>query len=287
MTREIELPAGTVRVHERGDGPPLVFVHGVFVDSTLWRGVAAELERDHHCVLPDLPLGAHREPMKPGADVTPPGVARLIGELLEALDLRDVTLVANDTGGALTQIFLASGQTERVGRVVLTNCDSFENFLPPLFRPLQWLARVPGAVNAAIQPLRLAPLRRHLAFGLLSQGRIPDDVTGAWLEPLLHSRGVRRDTARFLAAIDKRQTLEAAKRLGSFAGPVLIAWGPEDRIFPFKHAERLARLFPDARVEQVAGSGAFVPEDQPERLAELIREFVPARAVASRGTAAA
>jgi pimeloyl-ACP methyl ester carboxylesterase len=272
--KEIDLTAGTIRYRDTGSGPPIVFVHGLLVDGTLWRKVIPALEPSFRCIAPDLPLGSHTIPMKPGADLSPPALARVIGEFIERLDLRDVTLVANDTGGALTQILLASGKTERIGRVVLTPSDAFDNFFPPMFRPLQYLARVPGAVNAVIQTLRAPALRRlPLAYGWLAKRRIPNDVTAAWVRPCQTDRGVRRDTARVLAGVSSRYTNEAAARLSSFERPVLLAWAPEDRFFPLEHARRLAELFPDARLEEVPDSWTFVPEDQPERLARLVESF--------------
>jgi pimeloyl-ACP methyl ester carboxylesterase len=283
---EIELTAGTIRYRDTGSGPPLVFVHGLLVDGTLWRKVTPALEGRFRCIVPDLPLGSHTVPMKADADLTPPGLARVIGELIERLDLRDVTIVANDTGGALTQILLASGDTERIGRVVLTPSDAFDNFFPPMFRPLQWLAHVPGAVNAVIQTLRAPALRRlPLAYGWLAKRRIPNDVTRAWVRPCQTDRGVRRDTARVLKSVSSRYTKEAAERLPSFGRPVLLAWAPEDRFFPLEHARRLAELFPDARVEEIADSWTFVPEDQPERLAELVAGFATAEAPEEARTA--
>jgi pimeloyl-ACP methyl ester carboxylesterase len=271
---EIELTAGTIRYRDTGQGPPIVFLHGLLVDGTLWRKVVPRLEDRFRCLVPDLPLGSHTVPMRPGADLSPPGLARLIGEFLERLDLRDVTLVANDTAGALTQILLASGDTERIGRVVLTPCDSFDNFLPPMFRPLQWLARVPGAVNPIVQSLRVPALRRlPLAFGWLTKRRIPNEVTAAWLKPSQTDRGVRRDIAALLKQIDARFTNEAATKLPGFDRPVLLAWAPEDRFFPLEHARRLAGLFPDAHVEEVPDSYTFVSEDQPEPLARLVGSF--------------
>jgi pimeloyl-ACP methyl ester carboxylesterase len=270
---EVELSAGTIRYRDTGDGPPIVFVHGLLVDGTLWRKVVPGLEGRFRCIVPDWPLGSHTVPMKPDADLSPPGVARLIGELLEALDLRDVTLVANDSGGALAQILVAGG-AERVGRLVLTPCDSFDNFFPPLFRPMALLAKVPGGINAALRPLRIRALRRlPIAYGWTAKRRIPDEVTDAWLRPCHTSRAIRRDTARFVASVDSRYTLEAAERLHTFDRPVLIAWAPEDKFFPLEHGRRLAKLFPDARFEEVPDSYAFVPEDQPERLAELVGQF--------------
>lgn len=282
---EIELSSGTIRYRDSGDGPPIVFVHGLLVDGTLWRKVTPGLEQSFRCIVPDLPLGSHTIPAKPGADLSPPGLARLIGELLEALDLGDVTLLANDTGGALTQILLASGSTDRIGRVVFTPSDAFDNFFPPMFRPLQWLSHVPGGVNAAIQPLRIRALRRlPIAFGLLAKRPIPAEVTDGWLRPCLTDRAIRRDTKRVLAGVDKRHTLAAAEQLHRFDRPVLLAWAAEDRVFPLEHARRLAELFPDARIEEVPDSYTFVPEDQPERLARLVAAFAGS---AAKGVGAA
>jgi pimeloyl-ACP methyl ester carboxylesterase len=271
---EIELTAGTIRYRDTGSGPTIVFVHGLLVDGTLWRKVVAQLEDRFRCVVPDLPLGSQTVAMKPDADLSPPGLACTIGEFLERLDLRDVTLVANDTGGALTQILLASGDTDRIAGVVLTPCDSFDNFFPPLFRPLKYLARVPGAVNGVIQGMRAPAIRRlPMAYGWLTKRRVPNEVTAAWVRPCQTDKGVRRDTAKLLKGVDSKYTIDAAELLHTFPRPVLLAWAPEDRFFPIEHAHRLAGLFPDARVEEIPDSYSFVSEDQPDRTAQLIAGF--------------
>ena len=284
--KQVELSAGIIRYRESGDGPPIVFVHGLLVDGTLWRNVTPRLEGRFRCVVPDWPLGSHVSPMRADADLSPRGVAQLIAEFLEALDLNDATVVGNDTGGALTQM-LAADRPARVGRIVLTPCDAFDNFLPPLFKPLEFAARVPGGLNASVQPLRIRALRRlPIAFGRLIKHPVPAEVTDGWLRPFLSNREIRRDTVRFLRAIDERDTLEAAEHLRSFDKPALIVWASEDRVFPPAHARQLAELLPNARLEEVGDSYSFVPEDQPERLAELIDEFVGA-ARPSPGAAAA
>lgn len=268
---EIELAAGTIRYRDEGAGPPIVFVHGALVDGRLWNPVVSRLAGGARCVVPDLPLGAHRIAMRPDADLSPTGLAGLIAELFERLDLHDVTLVGNDTGGALCQ-FVVTRHPQRVGRLVLTNCDAFDNFPPPMFRPLGLLGRA-RLLTAALQPLRLRPLRRvPFAFGRLTKRRLPDELLDAWVEPFLTDGGVRRDARRFLVAIDRGALLDNTAKLHDFHRPVLIAWAPEDRFFPLEHGRRLAAVFPDARLVEVGDSLAFVPLDQPERLAELIRE---------------
>jgi pimeloyl-ACP methyl ester carboxylesterase len=282
---EIELSAGTIRYRDTGSGPTIVFIHGVLVSGTLWRKVVPKLEDRFRCVVPDLPLGAHTLPMKPSADLSPPGLARLIGEFLDKLELEDVALVANDTGGALTQILMADNPP-RVARVVLTPCDAFDNFLPPMFRPLQWLARVPGAVYPVAQSLRVPAARRlPFAFGWLAKRPIPNEVTADWLRPGQTDKGVRRDIASLLKQINPRYTNEAAERLRDFDRPVLLAWAPEDRFFPFEHARRLAELLPDARIEEIPDSYTFASEDQPERVAELVGEFAAAGRAGQRAAA--
>jgi pimeloyl-ACP methyl ester carboxylesterase len=183
-------------------------------------------------------------------------------------------LVANDTGGAITQLLLVGG-CDRVARVVLTPCDSFDNFLPPSIRILQYAARVPGMVVAGVQPLRARPLRR-LVYRTLARHGVPDDITAAWIQPLLTDRGVRRDTARFLARIGHRETLAAAEQLRNFDKPVLLMWPRGAPNFPFTHAERWTRILPRARLVEVTDSYTFVSEDQPDVLASEIVSFIAA-----------
>ena len=266
---EITLPQGTIRYRDVGDGPSLVFVHGALVDGRLWEPVVDRLE-GHRCIVPDLPLGSHRTPLRPDADLTPTGLAQLIADFLGALDLEDVTLVGNDTGGALCQL-VVTRHPKRVGRLVLTNCDAFDNFPPKAFRGLVFAARA-HLLTAAMQPVRLPAARRlPIAYGWLA-ARIPDELLEAWVEPFLSDRHVRRDTRRVFAGVDRGLLLDTAARLREFDRPVLIAWAPEDRFFPLDHAHRLAAIFPDARLVEVPGSRTFISLDQPERLAALIRE---------------
>jgi pimeloyl-ACP methyl ester carboxylesterase len=269
-----DLPQGTIRYRDTGHGKPIVFVHGLLVDGSLWRNVTPALEREYRCIVPDWPLGSHREPMKPSADMTPRGVARTIGDFLEKLDLRDVTLVGNDTGGALAQMLVVE-RPQRIARLVLTPCDCYDNFLPPAFRWLQWLAHVPGALQLAVQPMRLAAVRNSpLGFGLLTCRPIPAGITAEWVKPSLNDARVRADTLKLLRAIDSRDTLDVAERLHEFTGPALIAWSRTDPVFSPKYALRLAEALPNARLTWIDDSRGFVPEDQPERLAQLIARFI-------------
>jgi pimeloyl-ACP methyl ester carboxylesterase len=270
---EIELSAGPVRYGDTGGtGPVVVFVHGLFTGAAIWQPAVDALGPGFRCVSPDLPLGAHTLPMRPDADLSPRGVARLVGELIERLDLSDVTVVATDTGGAITQLLLADG-CPRVGRVVLTPCDSFDNFLPPSIRGLQYAARVPGLLGVAVQPLR-ASWARRIGYHWLSRRPLDPAMTARWVRPLVSDRRISRDTARFLAAIDNRATLAAARKLREFDKPVLLLWPRTLPYFPFAHAEKWRRILPDARLVEVPDSYTLVCHDQPRLLADEIAGFI-------------
>ncbi|MDZ4278377.1 MAG: alpha/beta hydrolase [Dehalococcoidia bacterium] len=275
---EAQLLAGTIRYRERGAGEPIVFAHGALVTGDLWRNVVPALANEFRCITPDLPLGSHRPALHADVDLDPSAIATLIVDLLDALDIEAATLVGNDTGGALCQI-VAAEYPERVSRLVLTDCDAFDNFPPRLFRYLQWTARLPGGVFLLAQSMRLRPMRRlPIAYGWLSKRPVDAAVLDSYVRPVIEDAGVRRDVAKLLKGISPSQTIAAARKLGSFPRPALIAWARDDRFFPFDHARRLAQLLPDARLEPVEDSRTFVPEDQPERLAELIGSFMRATA---------
>jgi pimeloyl-ACP methyl ester carboxylesterase len=270
--RTVDLPQGTVEYHDVGAGDPVLFVHGAFVNGDLWRDVAGPLSATHRCLVPTLPLGGHRVPVDADADLTPGGLADLLAAFLDALEVERVTLVGNDTGGALCQVFLAR-YPERVERLVLTNCDAFERFPPLAARPFTLGARVPGLVDLFGRSLGSVTVRR-LAFRLLAKGPIEDDVLAGYVDALGRDPGVRRDLRKALLGVAPRYTLDAAETFESFDRPVLLVWAPEDPIFPLADAERLAAAFPDARLERVADAYALVPEDRPGRLVELLTGFL-------------
>lgn len=270
----VRLPAGEVRYFERGGGAPVVFVHGVLTNAELWRKVVPDVAAaGFRCVAPDLPLGSHDLPMRADADLSPTGAADVLADFLDALDLRDVTLVANDTGGALTQILL-SRRPDRVGRVVLTPSDCFEYFFPPIFKPLPAIARIPGSMAVLGQLLRIRALHPlPMLFGWVVKRPLPDAVAQSYLAPLRKSAGVRRDLRKLLRDVHPRHTLAAAVALRTFDRPVLLAWASEDKLFPIALAHRLAALLPDAKLVEIADSYTFVSEDQPAVLARHVVEF--------------
>jgi pimeloyl-ACP methyl ester carboxylesterase len=271
---QIELSAGTIDYTDTGgDGPVLVLLHGLMMGASLWDGVIADLSPGHRCLAPTLPLGAHRHPMRPDADLSLPGIARLVAEFCDRLDLEDITLVGNDTGGALVQLLMADG----VARVVLASCDAFDNFPPGLTgKTLVASGRLsPGMFGLFMQQMRLRPVRRlPIAFGWLTKRG--DAATARWMRPVLTQPEIRRDTVRVLRACRAARGLlvAAADRLPEFKQPALVVWASEDRVMPPEHGRRLAGLLPEARLVEVPDSYTLIPLDQPARLASTIREFI-------------
>jgi len=274
--REIELSAGTIEYEDTGgDGPVLVLLHGLMMDASLWDDVIAGLSAGYRCVAPTLPLGAHRRAMRSGADLSMPGIARLAAEFMDRLDLRDVTLVGNDTGGALVQLLMAGGEA-RVRRAVLVSCDAFDNFPPGLTgRTLLLAGKLPPALfGLFMQQMRVRAVRRlPIAFGWLTKRG--DTATARWMKPVLTRPDIRRDTVRMLraASADTRFLLAAAERLPDFNRPALVVWASRDRVMPPEHGRRLAKLLPQAQLAEIDDSYTLVPLDQPARLAQLIRDF--------------
>ena len=190
----IELPAGTVEYEDTGgDGPVIVLLHGLLMDSSLWAGVLAELSADFRCVATTLPMGAHRQGMHPDADLSLPGMASLVAEFLDRLDLHDVTLVGNDTGGALVQL-LARDASPRIGRIVLASCEAFDNFPARVTgKTLAMIGKLPPALfGLFMQQMRLRPVRRlPVAFGWLTKRG--DVITARWMKPVLQQDEIRRE----------------------------------------------------------------------------------------------
>jgi pimeloyl-ACP methyl ester carboxylesterase len=263
---------GRLRYHDIGAGPPIVFVHGALVNANLWRKVVPALADDFRCVCLDMPFGAHVEAMPSDADLTPPAVADMVADASDAIGLDDVTLVGNDTGGAICQLVITR-RPERIGRLVLTSCDTYDNFPPKMMQPLMPILRLPGVVRALLAPTRFRSVRERV-FGSFVKRPIDEAALDSYALPALRDAGVRRDIRKFLTGLHKRYTLEAADRFRDFRKPALIAWSRQGKIFPREYGERLAADLPDARLEWIDDALFLSPEDRPDRVAELISGFV-------------
>jgi pimeloyl-ACP methyl ester carboxylesterase len=273
----VELSRGTIDYEDTGgERPVIVLLHGLIMDGSLWRHVVRDLRGDYRCVLPTLPLGAHRRPMPADADLSMRGIAETIGELLEALDLRDVTLAMNDWGGG--QLLIGGPYDERIARLALCACEAFDNVPPKgAARALPYLARVPGGLEAALLPFRFDRLRRlPMTFGPLSKRPIPREVMDRWFGPIGEQREIRRDLRKYVVSSPqgRRDLLAAADALASFDRPALVAWAGEDRLMPQEHGRRLAELLPQGKLVEIPDCYTLIPEDQPATLAQHMRELM-------------
>jgi pimeloyl-ACP methyl ester carboxylesterase len=271
---ELELTAGTIDYADSGgEGPVLVLLGGLVMDGSVWDPMVELLRADHRCIVPTLPLGAHRRPMRRDADLTLTGYAKMVAEVIERLGLEDVTLVQNDHAAA---IVLAGDAPASIGRIVISSCEAFENFPPGLpGKNIRATAFVPGGLFISMQALRVRALRRlPIAFGWMSKRALPDELLDRWLEPLQTQRGVRRDLRRYVTSARRREMVEACGRLGAFERPALVVWTPEDRVQRPEHGRRLAALLPDSRLVEIADSYTLIMRDQPEAFARAVSAFV-------------
>jgi pimeloyl-ACP methyl ester carboxylesterase len=271
----VELPQGrvhyTVAGPESSTRPSVIFSHGLLVDGTLWQRTADALAAQGiRSVSPDLPLGSHRIALSADADLSPRGVAQLMNDLLAALELTDVTLVGNDTGGALCQ-FLIDDDASRIGRLVLTNCDAFDQFPPPPFGILVAAGRSERRIKPMLASMKMTALRHSmLGYGGLAATKLDPQLTRAWIEGGLRDADVRRDTAKFMRGVEPADLLDVSTRLTQFGKPVSIVWGDADRFFKFSMATRLREAFADASLHRIEGARTFVALDAPEQLAAEI-----------------
>ena len=279
---EVALPAATIDYRESGPKdsafPPVVFVHGALVDSRLWDAVAARLAgQGFRCLQPNLPLGSHSIPVNDRSALTPVGVADLLHDFLTALDLDDVTLVGNDTGGGLCQ-FLIDAHPERVGRLVLTNCDAFDQFPPFPFNAVFSLMRTRLSVTALMATMIPTSMRHSpLGFGLLAKNPDPA-LTASWVRPARTDRRIAGDFAALARGIGRTDLTDVTPRLHRFTKPVTVVWGLDDRCFKPALGRRLAALFPDATTIDVYGASTFVPLDNPAAVSDAIMQTAGARA---------
>lgn len=271
----VQLDAGRITYVDRGAGPPILLVHGAFSNAHTWRKVIEPLSASCRCIAPSLPLGGHTLPLNANADLTPPGIAALLAQFVDALGLNDVIVVGNDTGGAYAQIF-AAAYPEKVSGLVLSNADSFEVFPPKPFAPLKSAVRIPGFTFMLALLLRIKPLlTSSLVLGLLSHKLSNDEARKLYVNGYIENSRVRADFAKMVKGWSTKYTFEAAEKLKTFDKPVLLIWGADDRkLFPLELGRRLCAIFANARFEAVNGSLTYVQEDQPDKFVEILTSFI-------------
>ena len=271
----VEVPAGVIEYDEMGAGPPVVLLHGLLMDHRVWDRVLPLLPGGFRYVRPVLPLGAHRRAMKPDADLTLPGQVRLVADFLAALDLRDVTLVHSDWGGAL--FLTAHGLDDRVGRQVILPCEAFGNFPPGLpGRLMVLVVRIPGGIQFAVRQLRIGWLRRlPPLYGQMARRPVPDELMRSWTEPVLSDPAVRRDLLAYCrGTFEEAALIRDTEALRRFEGDALVLWSPDNKVMPPDHGPRLAALMPRARYAEIPGAYVLSMLDDPEAVAREIGEFL-------------
>ncbi len=273
--QRIELSAGTIEVEITGEGPPVVLLHGLLMNHHQWDTTLPYLPAQFRYIRPVLPLGSHRIPMHPDADLSLKGIVKLVAELLAAMDLHDVTLVHTDWGGAL--LLTALGLDERVGSLVILPCEAFSNFPPGLPGKMALLAaRMPGGITLAARQLRIPWLRRtRLLFGQMAKYPVDQSLMESWTEPCLESGEVRRDLRAYATSeFNAAELIPGTEALSRFRGDALVLWSPENRVMPPEHGPRLADLIPRARLENVPDAYVVSMLDQPEKVGRAISQFL-------------
>ncbi|MGY4651827.1 alpha/beta fold hydrolase [Mycobacterium sp. URHB0021] len=276
--KHADVTAGTIEYREEGDpnGSPVVLLHGLLMNDAQWNLALPLLPPGFRYLLPVLPLGGHRMPMRKDADLTMPGMVGIVADFLDALHLTDVTLVVSDWGGPL---FLTdTGRDKRVARMVLCPSEAFDNFPPGFPGKVAWLAsRNTLTVSLAMRQLKIGWLRRQwFIFGQMAKNPVPQHIVDEWLAAGLTDRLIRADLVKYCRTrFDRPDLIRATNRLADFDGPALVLWS-RNPVMPADHGERLAALLPNGRLQQVEDAYVLTMIDQPARTARAIGDFLMA-----------
>lgn len=267
---------GRLHYFEKGTGDPILFVHGIWANHVLWEGVVNALPDNVRAIAPDWPLGSQPEAFPRATDFTPLGIVEIICEFMEALDLQDITLVGNDSGGGICQLLITSDHpaVKRIKRLVLTNSDILDQFPPNGFRSMQKMAKwVPWLASPLFKYL-MSKDDYKMFFNMTCSKAVSHEIKDRILGPFAKNAQARKDSLTFLVGCKPEMMLEATKKFSGFDKPVLLIWGEEDDLFPVPLAEELQKEFPNADLVKIADANLFVSLDEPERVASEIANFI-------------
>ena len=273
--KSVDVTAGTIEYREEGDpsGPPVILLHGLLMNDAQWNLAMPLLPSGFRYLLPILPMGGHRIPMRQNADLTLPGMVDVVADFLDALDVADVTLVVTDWGGPL---FLTDvGRDKRVARLVICPSEAFDNFPPGFPGKVAWLAsRNTLTVSLAMRQLKIGWLRRQwLMFGQMAKKPVPQDIVDEWLTAGLTDWRIRQDLVKYCRTkFDKADLIRATNRLADFDGGVLVLWS-RNPVMPDDHATHLADLT-GGTLRYIDDANVLVMLDQPEQTALEIGAFL-------------
>jgi pimeloyl-ACP methyl ester carboxylesterase len=258
-----------------GSGRPALFIHGVSTSSYLWRNVIDQLDGQRRCVAVDLPLHG-QTPAAADQDFSLPGLARFVADFCDALDLTDIDLVANDTGGAIAQVF-AVGNPQRLHTLTLTNCEAHNNLPPKQLLPGVMLARM--GLFALLAPRMVRDItkarKRVYGGGYQNVTNLSEDIVRAWLDPTVATAASARQFQCLITSLQARDLLAIESALAHLHVPTLIVWGTGDKFFSREWAYWLRDTIPGATsVIEIDGARLFFPDERgPEFTAALRRHW--------------
>jgi pimeloyl-ACP methyl ester carboxylesterase len=271
--RSIKTPSGDIHYVERGSGPAALFVHGVLLNSYLWRHQLAELGDLRRCIAVDLMAHGSTE-ISAAQDVSVTANAHMLAQFLDALKIDQVDLVGNDSGGGICQIFAAL-YPKRVRSLVLTNCDAHDNWPPEAFKGFVGMVAGGGLAETLTAMLADKSIYRSpqaLALAYERPDAVSDDTIETYLRPHVRSPQRTRDLERFVNAFDCRHTVQIEKPLALVQAPTLIAWGTDDVFFDVKWSHWLEETIPGTkRRVEFKGARIFFPEERSSEFNKEVR----------------
>jgi pimeloyl-ACP methyl ester carboxylesterase len=273
LRRYAETASGRIAYYEQGAGPAALFVHGVPLNGFHWRHVVAGMRGRRRCIAPDL-MGLGYTEIGLKQDVSFTSQAQMLRELLDALGIDQVDLVANDSGGAIAQIFAAQ-HPDRLRTLTLTNCDVHDNWPPSSIGPQLDAARNGTLIDGYARFIGDGDARRaRFARAYADPSVLTEEVYRAYIDPLLSTPERRDAFHRYWLAFDNRQTVAIEPRLQELRVPTLIVWGLDDIFFEVKWAHWLKHTIPGATLVEVPGAKLFFPEDRPHALLDPLQTFL-------------